>query len=231
MLSEDEIIKQRERNEKKKKILFIAVGVVVGLIVLLGIVSFILSAINDHLENRAKTEIENETRRTYIYPPADYDYDIFSDAGYLGLDRGIWFSDGVAKTVVTDDNLKQYSPEVQFMYNVINMIIKGDYVEYNKIFTANYMRTAGDDIRERFTMQQLFDIELEYVYYDESGSEIYSDIVVTYWIRNNNGTFRNDLDYNDAGALPVVYRLISNSEGIKVNDLLSYYKYTSGLWN
>jgi len=231
MLSEDEIIKQREKREKKKKILFIAAGVVVGIFIIFGVVSLILSGVNNYLENKAKNDIVNSSRRSYIYPPADYDYDIFSDAEYMGLDRGIWFNDGVVKTVMKDDNLKIYTAELQFMYDVINLIIKGDYIEYNKIFTEDYLKNAGDDLRERFTMQQLFNIELEYVYYEESGNETYSDIMLTYRIRNNNGTFRNDLDYNDDGAIPVVYRLVSDSAGIKVDNLLTYGKYSSGLWN
>ncbi|MCL1857850.1 MAG: hypothetical protein FWF92_01275 [Oscillospiraceae bacterium] len=233
-ISEEEIIKQRDLKkikEKRKKIVLIFIGVIIAIIILLGLIVLILSAVNNYSRNQTKANIDKETRRSYIYPEPDYDFNIFDDESYMKLDRGVWFNDGVVKTVMTDENYKNYTPELQFMYNVINIIINGDYEEYNKIFTDEYLKNAGDDLREEFTMQQLFEIELEYLDYGESEDGLYSDIQLIYRIRNNNGTFRNDLDFNDSGAIPVVYSLISDSSGIiKVTGLTTYYKYTTGLY-
>lgn len=231
MMSDEEIIKQREQREKRKKILIIAAGVIIGLFILFGLITLILSGISSYSKNKTKSNIDKETRRSYIYPDPDYDFDIFGDDGYMVLDRGVWYNDGVMKTVIKPENFSDYTYELQFMYDVINLIINGDYIEYNKIFTDDYIKNAEDDLRERFTMQQLFGIELEYADYTESGNIKYSDIKVTYRIRNNNGTFRNDLDFNDEGSIPVVYRLVTGSDGvIKVTGLLTYYKYISGLY-
>ena len=231
MLNDEEMIKQREQREKRKKIFLIAVCVVIGAFVLFGLITLILSGINNYTKSQGRERIDNATRRSYIYPEPDYDFNIFEDEGYMQSDRRIWFNDGVAKTVMTDDNYKDYSIEMQFMFKVINYIINGDYEEYNKIFTDDYIKNAGNDLRERFTMQQLFEIELEYVDYIESENKTNSDIKVTYRIRNNNGTFRNDLDFNDAGSCPVVYKLVSDSTGVKVTGLLTFYKYTTGLYD
>lgn len=229
MLNEEEITKQREKREKRKKIFMIAVCAVVGIFLVLGLITLILSAVNNYTISKSKQNIDKETRRSYIYPEPDYDFNIFEDEGYMSLDRRIWFNDGGSHTVITEENYSSYSTEIQFMYGVINLIINGDYTEYNKIFTDDYLKNVGDDLREVFTMQQLFEIELERV--DSGESENTADIKVTYRIRNNNGTFRNDIDFNDAGSLPVVYRLISDSTGIKVTGLLTYYKYTTGLYD
>lgn len=232
MLSHEEIIKQKK---KRKKVLLIALGVVAGIFLLFGLIVLILSGVDAFMKNQARDSIENETKRSYVYPDPDYDYNIFEDDYYMNqTDRSVRITDGAATTVITADNYDSYSPEICFMYDVIELIIKGDYVEYNKIFTEDYIKNAGNDLRERFTMQQLFEIQLEILNYEESdsGSEIYSDIKVSYRIRNNNGTFRNDLDYNDDASLPVVYKLVSDSTrtNIKVDGLLTYYKYTSGLY-
>jgi len=229
--SEEEIVAQRKKSEKRKKILAAAVLCVAGVFALFGILLLILSGASRCTKEQAKTQLEDELRRSYNYVDPDYELNIFEDEGYLAKDREIWFNDGVVKTIITDSNLGNYAPEIQFMYNVVNLIIKGDYVAYNKIFTENYLQNAGDDLRERFTMQQLFQIELQYVNRWQEGSTVFSDIMLTYRIRNNNGTFRNDLDYNDEGTIPVIYRLSTDAEGtIQASNMLTYSKYYSGLY-
>ena len=170
--------------------------------------------------------------RRYNYVDPDYDLNIFEDEGYMEKDRNIWVTQDILKTVITDDNRTTYTPEVQFIYDLVHIIIKGDYIEYNRFFTADYLENAGDDLREFFTMQQLFQIEIESLNYTEVGAISYSDIMLTYRIRNNNGTFRNDLDYNDDGYIPVVYRLVTDQNGaIKIRDLMTHNQYRSGLYD
>jgi len=231
MMDEQEIMKQKE---KRKKVLFIAVSVIVGIFIVFGLTVLILSGVKNYLQDKRKAEYDSKMNKSYVYPPADYDLNIFDDSGYMGLDRNVWFNDGAAKTVITDDNLKNYSPELQFMYNVINLIINGDYTEYNKIFTDDYIRTAGENLRDRFTMQQLYNIELEIEDYSQtntaSGLITQSVIVVNYMIRNNNGTFRNDLDYNEEAIREVVYMLTTTESGIKVTNYMPLSKYEAGLY-
>lgn len=233
MLNDEEIIKRRK---KRKKIVLIAIGAAAGIFLLFGLVTLILSGVDSVMKNRnidAVDKASTSGNRSYIYPEAKYDYNIFEDNFYMNqTDRSVRVTDGVVTTVISEDNYDMYSPEIQFMYGVIELIIKGDYVGYNKIFTDDYIKNAGNDLRERFTMQQLFELELEIVNYEESAAEALCDVRVSYRIRNNNGTFRNDLDYNDDGALPVVYKLVCNLDKteIKVDGLLTYYKYMSGLY-
>ncbi|MCL1793340.1 MAG: hypothetical protein FWG34_05695 [Oscillospiraceae bacterium] len=231
--AEAEKIKQREINAKRKKLLAAGVFSVVGALTLLGILLLILSAVDSCTKERAKSELEKSMTRRYNYVDPDYDFDILGDEGYLSKDRNVWVSEGIVKTVITEDNRSNYSPEIQFMYDLVNIIIKGEYIEYNKLFSAEYFENAKEeDLRERFTMQQLFQIEIGYLDRWEAGGISYSDMSLIYRIRNNNGTFRNDLDYNDDGYIPVVYRLTTDKNGAtKIRNLMTQSRYISGLYD
>ena len=232
MLSDEQIIMKKK---KKKKILLIALGAVAGIFIIFGLVTLILSAVNNYMADKKKEALDNSLFRSYSYPEADYNFNIFDDEFYMNQsDRNIYVTEDGATTVIAEENYNTYSPAVQYMYNVINLIIAGNYVEYNKIFTDDYLKNAGKDLRERFTMQELYKINIEVIDSQPStkGDKINTDVKVDYKIRNNNGTFRNDLDFNDNGSIPVVYKLESNTDNtnIKVYGLLTYYKYASGLY-
>ena len=232
MFTEQEKMEQRN---KRKKILLIIVSTVAGIFVLFGIVVLILSGINNYVIDKRKENLEKTP--SYIYPDPDYDYYIFDDEEYMKLDRRVLASnDGILTMEMTDENYKSngYSPEMQFMYEIIKLIINGKYDEYNEIFTYDYIRTAGSKLRERFTMQQLYNISIEQIMRGERENIIYTDIKVTYRIRNNNGTFRNDLDYNDDWEIPVVYKLVTSGKyitDIKIADILTERQYWSGYYD
>ena len=230
---EDEIIKKREERAKRKKIVLIAVGAVIGIFILVGLITLILSAVDNYNKSKTRDREEKPLKQTNIFPEADYDYNIFDDDAYMILDRGIWFNyEGVAKTVMTDANLNSYPVDAQFMYKVIDLIINGDYEEYNKIFTDDYIKKSGDNFREQFTMQKLFEIEIELIDSGQLGDNTdYWDIQLTYRIKDNNGTFRSDLEFNDEGARPVIYRLIADKTGLKVSSILTKGQYYSGAYN
>ena len=223
MLSDEQKIKQKE---KKKKILVIAVLSVIGLFVMMGLITFIASGIRNSI---VKPEAE-KPRQSYIFVNPDYNLNIFEDEYYMQLNREFGVFDGNSRTVINDDNFKSYCPELNFMRHALEYVIAGNYTEYNKIFTEEYLNGAGDELREIFTMQQLYNIELEVIAYDTVRSDggrftTKSAIKVSYMIRNNNGTFRNDLP--EEARVPVVYLLTSetdadNNTEIKVTNLVKY---------
>jgi hypothetical protein len=229
MLSHEELVRQKE---KRKKILLIGVCVIAGIFLLLGIALIILEAVRNHLDEQERTVIRQRTAQRYVFATPDYDFNIFEDDRYLALDRNVWFNDGNMRTVIDEGNKTTYAPQLQFMYDVIYYIKNGDYIEYNKIFDEDFFPNADEEVRrlferERFTMQQLFEIELEYMEINDTGSLLYTDIRLTYRIRNNNGTFRNDLDIND-GARAVVYMLVTDRQGeITAEKLLTQEQYSS----
>ena len=239
MLSDEQRIKNKE---KKKKILITAVISVIGLFAVLGLVVLILSGIRNSVNDRNRKALEDAGRQRYTFAEPDYNLNIFEDDYYMQLDRHVWVFDGNSRTVITDDNYRNYAPEVNFIRQVINYIISGDYTAYNAIFTDEYLKNAGDDLREVFPMQQLYNIEAEVVEYnqrrpDGNGFARDSVIKVCYMVRNNTGTFRNDLDYNEEAWLPVVYKITTFSDAsdnvieMKVTGLMTYAKYLSGLYD
>ena len=233
MNNHEEIIRKKE---KRKKILIAVVLIVIGTFLIFGAVALILSAVQNFYQDEWRANEAERMRQSYNFYPADYAFNIFSDEGYLAMDRNVWvLTHGAVRTVITDENRGEYSPEIQFMYDVVNLIINGEYIEYNNLFTEDCFEKASQDERdlferEEFTMQQLFEIELEAVGYTEEINLAYSDIKLIYRIRNNNGTFRRDVGPND-GARAVVYTLVTDREGeIKIDRILTHNMYGSGLY-
>ena len=230
------------RNAKRKKILLIGIGVIIAIFAILGIIALILAGINSWMREQSKAKLEDDIRPpSYIFAEPNYNENIFDDAVYMTLDREIYYTSGQMRTSITENNYASQLPAAQFMYDIILYIINGDYENYNKIFTDFYIKQAGDALRETFTMQKLYNIDIEILLtwddVPEAGKRvIYSDFKVSYMIKNNNGTFRNDIPPEEA-RVPVVYRVMTiydSREDIYesfVYDLLHIFKYESGLYN
>ena len=231
MLNEEQKYIQKQ---KRKKILITGILIVIGLFVIVGLVTFILSAIKNHNEDQRRAELEKQ-QKSYNFVEPDYNLNIYDDKEYMQLDRSVHFNDNGAVTVITDENYADYPAEILFMRDVINYITDGDYISYKSIFTDDYVKNYGDKLHE-FTMQEVYNIELEFLEYTTTGNTTTSAIEVSYQVRNNNGTFRQDIDANDPGRLPVIYRLLTTKDPatgnsvIKVTDLLTYNQYMSGLY-
>ena len=236
MLSDEQKIKQKE---KKKKILIIAVISVVALFVIAGLVLLILAGIDNAKRNKEREELDALTKENLIFVEPDYNLDIFEDDYYMQLDRYYWITDGFTRTIITDENSASYSPELNFVRQMIANAIAGNYIDYNAMFTQEYLNSAGDDLREMFTMQQIHNIELEVLESNtiraEAGEfETTSVIKVSYMIRDNNGTFRNDLE--EGAIRPIVYMLKSQTDAnnytqIKATGMMLHIKYQSGLYD
>lgn len=223
MPGQEEIIKQKE---KRRKTLIIAVCIIAGMFLLLLLATFILESM---AKNKQAQKLEDDNKSTWVFPEPDYDYDIFTDPVYASkTDISVRVQENGAETVITEENQGSYSLELQFMGKVINLIIYGKYEEYNQIFTEKYKKANGGSLRE-FTMQQLFNIILEPISYTENGNFAYTDIKVTYRIRNNNGTFRRDLDFDASFSLPVVYTLVKDmiNKTIQVDNIVLHRDYAS----
>lgn len=233
MQSPEEIIKIKA---KRKKILITALCVIAVLLLLLWLINLLFeNRLNDERE-QVKAKIDDENIWAGPFPEPDYNFNIFDDVKYTKeFDRDVWVYksyDGT-RTVITDLNRKDYTREELFMYDVINLIINGNYDEYNNLFTNRYLNSSDNNLREQFTMQQLYNIELETIDGREDGNLVYTDIMLTYRIRNNNGTFRTDLDFAASYSRPVVYILVAGDRGagtIKIDNVMRQLLYESGLY-
>ena len=227
MSDQEEIIKQKE---KRKKTLILAVCIIAGMAVLLWLVTLILESVDNQTRNQ---RLEDEEKIFWAGPfpdPEDYyDYDIFTDTVYMTqTDRSVRIIDAELgiETVMTDENRNSYPLEIRFVSDALELVINGNHEEYNKIFTDEYLKTEGDNLRE-FTMQQLYNITLERIAYKEDGMIAYTDIKVYYNIRKNNGSFRTDLDFDASFTLPVVYMLVTDRRTgtVQVENVVRHIQY------
>lgn len=237
------MIDERERilrKERKKKILLVIVLVIIGILGILGIIMFILSGINSLLREESIQSLEESIRPpSYIFAEPNYDENIFDDSEYMGMDRAMKYTVEGVTISITENNYSQQTPIVQFMYDSLQYIINGDCEKYNEIFTDEYLNKIGDNLRETFTMQKLYDIDVELANLQEEElpngrTAVYSDFVVRYKIKNNNGTFRNDLP--DGARIPMVYLVMTEVDKrddiyeSSVYDIVHIYQYTSDLY-
>ena len=240
------MIDERERilrKEKRKKILLISVLVIIGILAILGVIMLVLSGINSLLRERSVENLRESIRPpSYVFFKTDYNENIFDDAEYMGLNREMRYTVGGLTVTIGEHNYSQQTPIVRFMYNILQYIINGDYEKYNEIFIDAYLENAGDDLRETFTMQKLYNIDVELadtweMLLPDGRTAIYTDYIVSYMIKGNNGTFRNDIPPGEEARIPVVYRImteVDTREDIfesSVYNLLHIFQYTSGLYD
>ena len=138
---------------------------------------------------------EKSLQTDFDFHFADFDKNIFEDKEYLELNRDIAYKEGATTILITDGEYEKYGPIVAFFAEYIDSIIRGDHERYNTFFAEEYLDAHGK--KDVFTMQQLYNIKLEYLMAREMelDGETYLmyDVELEYMIRKNNGTFRNDM--------------------------------------
>lgn len=195
MASNNNLSKEQKRNRKKSIIIIATLfGFIIGLVALSLVIIGIVSAGDEDSVGSSST---------YIFHEADYDFDIMSDPGYIELDRQIYFNNpelGLTVAITKENNpdvpndQKEY---VMLLCDFIEYAIAGKSKELNSLFSQEYIE-AGGKTKLDFTMQQLYNIKISYI---QNSSEIVEgntntsyDYWLEYMIRNNNGTFRSDME-------------------------------------
>lgn len=218
-----EIEHEREVAQRTKKRVLIAIVICFGVLVLLGGTVWLLESVADRDTTGTETDAP-----LYFYP-SDPDVNILEDDDYLSLDRRIYFTRAGETTVVTEENIASYGSAVQALRWMIDCIVAGDSEGYNACFSSHYYATKGNEAKEDFTMQRVYDIELEFVresvQTDKSGNSYTQyEIIVKYKIDRNDGTFRRDIGSNEARKQ---YYVLSDSTGSRVLiDQIMNYNYS-----
>lgn len=198
------------------------------------ILTALFLALNLILESGFFASLFGEKIRYRDYPPLgeeyfeepDWDEDIFEDGDWLDKDRTVHYtSNGVTLLLETDDEFEKAGPIAMFFQKYFTAVIHGDHLTYNSLLTDQYKKEYGP--REPFTMQKLYDIEvtdLNSVNYLNEGTPnmitVY-EFDVAYKIKENNGTYRNNLVSDD--KRPVRYFLYRYATGeIKIFDIEEY---------
>lgn len=132
---------------------------------------------------------------------ADYTENIFEDEAYMRLNRSVYYKQYDSGEILTEENYEDLGTASEFFYHYFNNVISGNYNAYHKMLTETYLQ--DDEVPDRFTMQMLYDIQVNQV--QAPGSATYKGEEVTvfffevkYKIFRNNGTFRNDVGSNQS---------------------------------
>ena len=205
MNEEDKVTTQREKHKRKKLTIIVAFA-------LSALVLIICALLSDLFDNTGAGGDEIETfDQSRFCETKEEDFDIFEYPEYLKYDRSIYYNDersGI-KLSITEEDAAQYGEGVYFAYNLINIIVNGDYEEYNSLVGGEAQKY------ESFTQQQLYDINLSLestATLTGNKNNTYTEYVVKvqYKIHENNGTYRRDVE---SDASKPQYYVINNSTG------------------
>ena len=197
-------------------------------IVLVALVAFaviavpLISALDRLTVQGKQEEIETRKSSTIIFYEADWELDIMQEPGYLAKDRTVYYCDaqyGITQAL-DEKNRNDFGPAVDVLVRMIERIIAGDADGYNQLFSSNYFENHEPE--PPFTMQQLYDIKLTKVKEIEM-SEGYTqyEFEVEYRIRQNNGTFRNDIDEDESKKQYFVLS-DSTSKDVLIDQIMGY---------
>ena len=205
---------------RSKKIILICIMALIAFV----ICYFVTMSIVNYLSND-----EAPPKKPIFFYMADWDKDIMEDSAYLSKDRNIWYKDsrsGIAITLNSDtlDGVSQdYKKGVALLCEYIDLAIKGDHKGINKFFSEAYYAN-GYKAKEEFTMQQIYDICITTIRLsatEENGKEYQSyEFWVEYKIRENNGTFRNDVGSD--GAKPEMFIITDRNGDVKIDAIIPY---------
>ena len=219
-----------ESNRRVKKRILIVLGCMVAFAILYVAIS--ASGALDAIFN-GKDLIDERPQTTYSFYEPDYDLNIFKVDEYMELDRAIYYCDSTTGVTISldDDTRNMYDPALSVLCTMIDRIIAGNADRYNDLFSSNYYAVEGHERRTEFTMQQLYDIKLTKMAVsqqtDKNGkSYTQYEYIVEYKIRQNDGTFRDDVD-SDASRKQyfVLSNAASESADIILIDQVLEYRY------
>ena len=179
----------------KKVILYIFAGMV-AFVILFYIFSSVINV--EELLSSISDDKYNPTKQTIIFFEPNYEENIFEDTKYMGLDRNIYIyniATGVTESLEQED-YEEYSDAVKLMVDLINSIINGDAETYNKFFSNECIAGGYVQLKEEFTMQKLYNIQITQLSEEDNNNYTKYEFILEYMIMQNNGTFRTDIDSN-----------------------------------
>ncbi len=183
-----------DRQRSAKTIIITLIVIIAGITILSVALLGIVSQYNKPQENKDGS---------FLFYEPDYEFDIMEDPAYLALDREVRFRNPeTGITVSVDHDSMDEVPNIQrkavgLLLNFIDYAIEGKSEALNSLFSDEYIEADGK-LKMDFTMQQLYNISIEYVQTTsevvEGNTYVSHDYWLEYMIRKNNGTFRNDME-------------------------------------
>ena len=217
-----------EKNKKKRSII-IVFFVLIGVMILLIVLNFLMDKLSEVpvKDLIPQKSVTTELVASYDFFEPDYEENILNDADYLDKNRYIEFTNGAISVTIADGRFSEFGKPLVFFNEYFTTVINGDHNTYNGFFTADYYKDKTHIPYEKFTMQRVYNINVELIQESliESG-ENYGDTMyifrVAYMIMKNDGTFRKDMGSD--GAVPLLFELIYDSDTDKctINNMSKY---------
>lgn len=176
----------------RQKLLRIALAVAGALLALL-LLTGALWLVSSLLSGRSVQEYSGS------FYEADYDRNILEDPAYQRLDRSVRYLEYDSGEPLTEENYRTLGVASAFFYEYFDAVIRGDCDTYRSFLTPYYIKEF--DPPERFTMQMLYDIEVNRTQRPSTAEFQGRTVTVHYFsvkykIFENNGTFRKDVGSN-----------------------------------
>ena len=177
-----------QKKQKKKKIVIIVIAAML-------VFMFAALTLLNYVDFDRLLIHRDDRRSTFVFYPPNYEENIFENAEYLEKNRYIKYTDGPVSVLIIDNDFTEYGRAFELIAQYINAIIHGDAETYASFFSENLKKTI--ELPEKFTMQKLYDIEIEKLSVtegeDERGEYRRHIYRISYMIMRNDGTFRSDL--------------------------------------
>lgn len=191
---ENEKRRQLSDREKLKRIVTVVAAALLVLLLLTGALWLM-----DHLLSKRNDPPAVSSLGGYQFYEADYDRNILEDPAYQRLDRSVRYLEYDSGETLTEENYRTLGVASEFFYQYFDAIVRGDCEAYRAFLTPYYIEEFEPP--ERFTMQMLYEIEVNRTQAQSTAVFEGREVIVHYFsvkykIFENNGTFRNDVESN-----------------------------------
>lgn len=208
----------------QKRMLAVMISIAALLLILILLIQALTKCTDDSSGNSSETTSYTATLKF----SDEYVTDIESfeaDEKYFTYDRTIYFHDpqtGVTEGI-EEGKYESFGAAAELLCQMIDAIISGNANAYNSFFSDIYFEQ--NEKKAEFSMQKLYDILIsEYSESEETSTDgsTYKEYIyeVKYKIRNNNGSFRSDVD---SDKIRTQYFLITNRGGqLLIDGIYTY---------
>nr|MBQ4320361.1 hypothetical protein [Clostridia bacterium] len=208
-------------TDAKKKKIITALVILVCAIPVMYLATFLLDRDWNEVVHSATVNevVQNKNIR---FADIDWDEDITEDAVYMDKNRYISYTEGAVTRLITE-NHAAYGAGPEFFSRYFSAVISGDCDTVNLMYTDEYKK--DNELHDSFTQQKVYNIEIEKLSENVIEDGKYAGIKrytfrVAYMIKDNNGTFRDDMG-SDA-AVPLIFELLDSGYGPLINSITKY---------
>ncbi len=211
--------KEKGRRSKKGALIFIAVMFALLLILpVLNLLSQKLPSTPDKGDGGSAAVTARTYPQEWFVAP-DYNQNVLSDPEYEAADRALHYKIG-NETVMIDGDASDYGTLCVFWDDYFRAAVAGSGSMLSGMHTDDYVKKFGGF--DAIAPQKIYNITVELLDRRAIEDEKYAGGYVSYFnvsycIKDNNGTFRNDF-FEDDVSVPLIYEVIENNGRTLINN-------------